>query len=209
MKNLLFTLLFVLGFSAYSQTDYESFQGGKSKIMFNKKYTFANIYDYRINAVGGDSIIARNLSMTIPEGALTEMYRSKIALNSSDSLAFELSLHSKYTVETDNRKRAFIKYSIIENDVASEWKLLHVVNDAGQWTQTTSDTEELRALQDVFTFADVEMLFQFFNDREDDDYPEINRLKPETKNANGTLNIAKLREVFNKNRNALSNYLKE
>ena len=209
MKKLLFIFSLCIGLSVHSQIDYESFQGGKSKITFNKKYTFANIYDYRINAVGGDSLVARKLSQTIPEGALTQKYRSEISLNQPDSVAFEISMHSKYSVGINDVRHCFIKYRLKENETTSEQKMVHVVENAGNWTESPINTPELQDLQNVFTFADVEMLFQFFNDRNDSDYPEINNLKPSTKTADGSLDIVKLLAVFNENRDALSAYLRD
>lgn len=48
--------------------------------------------------------------------------------------------------------------------------------------------------------------WQFYNDINNRDFPEINRLKSLAKDADGMLNLFKLAEIIEKNKNSLSKY---
>ncbi|MDY0779354.1 hypothetical protein [Tenacibaculum sp. IB213877] len=51
--------------------------------------------------------------------------------------------------------------------------------------------------------------WQFYNDIDDEKFPEINKLKPLVKDANGVLNIEKLAQVIKDNKASLRKYLDE
>jgi hypothetical protein len=51
--------------------------------------------------------------------------------------------------------------------------------------------------------------WQFYNSEDNPNYPEINKLKPLVKDADGVLNIFKLSEVIEKNKTILTKYLDE
>ncbi|WP_369049334.1 hypothetical protein [Tenacibaculum sp. UWU-22] len=48
---------------------------------------------------------------------------------------------------------------------------------------------------------------QFSNGENDSNYPEVNKLKPLVKDANGVLNVEKLAQVIKENRTTLAKYL--
>ena len=51
--------------------------------------------------------------------------------------------------------------------------------------------------------------WEFYNNENNPVYPEINKIKPLVKDANGVLNIFKLAKAIEENRSLLSNYLEE
>jgi hypothetical protein len=57
--------------------------------------------------------------------------------------------------------------------------------------------------------ASVNMIFKFYNNRDNPKYPEINKLKPQVKDGAGVLNIEKLAQVLNENKSQLQKYLDE
>ncbi|RSC93663.1 hypothetical protein [Tenacibaculum singaporense] len=54
-----------------------------------------------------------------------------------------------------------------------------------------------------------ESFWQFYNSIDDPNFPEINKLKPSLKDANGVLNIEKLAQVLKENKASLAKYLDE
>ena len=206
--KLIIALLF-LSHSLFSQLDYEQFTGKKGKISFNKEYSYTNLYDYKINASKEDSIITRKLSSSIPEGLLTDQYIAAISNNKQDSISFEILMNSRLLVDINAERICLIKYKTRSNTKVSEDKIFHAINAGENWEELTNSNVEIQFLEQIVLGTDVNMLFQFYNYRDDPEYADINRLKPQVKDDKGTINIKKLAEVVSKNKTALQKYFKE
>lgn len=208
MKNILFILILIFSNCLFSQLDYKSFVGEKSKISFNKEYTYTNIYDYKVNAKQEDSVLTRASSINIPEGILTDKYSSELLANETDSIVFEVILYSRLLVDINSNRNGLIKYSTRKGNEESEMRIISLINKNNEWKENTTTNKEIELLKDVFLLTDVDMLFEFFNSTNNPDFEEINKLKPLVKNPDGALNIRKLAKVLEKNRAVLSQYLK-
>ena len=209
MKIRLIIALLFLSNSLFSQLDYENFIGQKGKISFNKKYSYANIYDYKINASKEDSIISRKLSSSIPEGLLTDEYIADLSNNKQDSISFEILMNSRLLVDINADRVCLIKYQTRSNSTTSEENIFKAIRTAGNWKELTNSNDEIQLLEQIVLGTDVNMLFQFYNFRDDSQYADINKLKPEVKDEKGVINIKKLSEVISKNKAELQKYFKE
>ena len=209
MKFKLIIVLLFLSHSLFSQLEYELFNGKKGKISFNKEYSYANLYDYKINASKEDSIIARKLSSTIPEGLLTDQYIADLSNNKQDSISFEIVMNSRLLVDINAERICLIKYKTRTNATVSEDKIFQAVKTGEDWKELTNSNEEIQLLEQILHDTNVNILFQFYNYRDDPEYADINSLKPQVKDDKGIINIKKLAEVVSKNNTALQKYIKE
>ncbi|WP_123772320.1 hypothetical protein [Zobellia sp. OII3] len=199
MKNLLFLFIWTVSHSVIAQLDYESFIGESGKISFSKEYSYANLYDYEVNASKEDSVITRKLSSTIPEGLLTERYAAEIMERERDSTSFEILLKSRLLVDINSDRLCFIKYSTRLNDKETEEQIFKTVRRENKWNVNVENDEETALLEQIFKEISVEMFFEIFNDRDNPDYPELNELKPQIKNENGAIDIKKLATIITEN----------
>lgn len=198
MKNILFIVILIFSNCLFSQLDYKSFVGEKSQISFNKEYTYANIYDYKVNAKEEDSVLIRKLSFDIPEGILTDKYSNELSKNESDSVVFEVVLYSRLLIEINAIRHCFIKYKTKQDKVESKMNMISLINESKDWEENSTINKEIELIKDIYLFTDVDMLFEFFNTTNNPDFEEINKLKPLVKNPDGALNIRKLAEVLEK-----------
>lgn len=202
-------VLLFLSHSLFSQLDYEKFMGQKGKISFNKEYSYANLYDYKINASKEDSLITGKLSSSIPEGLLTDEYIADLLNNKQDSINFEILMNSRLLIDINTERICLIKYKTRSNTTASEDKIFKAVRTGTNWRKLTDSNNEIQLLEQILLDTNVNMLFQFYNYRDDPKYADINRLKPEIKDDKGVINIKKLAEVISNNKAALSKYKQE
>lgn len=209
MKIHIILVLFLASHSLFSQLDYHQFVGNKGKISFNKEYSYANLYDYKINSSKEDSIITEKLSSSIPEGLLTDQYHTDLSINKKDSITFEIIVNSRLLVDINAERICLIKYKTRSNTKASEDKIFKVVRTGENWKELTNSNIEIQLLESILLETDVNMLFQFYNYRDDPQYADINRLKTEVKDDKGVINIKKLAEVIINNKAALSPYKQE
>ena len=207
MKNILLILLLVSSNCLLSQLDYKSFKGEKSKISFNKEYTYSNIYDYRVNAKYEDSLMIRKYDIKTPEGILSNKYSLEFSENKKDSVVFEIVLHSKLVVDINRERHCFIKYKTRSGEITSSIKMLSLIKETNGWKENTNTTDEIDKTKQIFLATDVNMLFEFYNYSDNPNYPDLNRLKPLVKNSDGTLDIGKLFMVVEQNKATLNKYL--
>lgn len=201
--------LLFLSPSLFAQLDYEKFTGEQGKISFNKEYSYANIYDYQINASKEDSLITRKLSTKIPEGLITELYSGELMNNAKDSISFEIIMKSRLLVDMNNNRVCFIKYKTRSNTSTSEEKIFKAIRESDNWTTLENSNTEIELLEQIVLGTSVNMLFQFYNYRDDAAYKDLNKLKPQVKNEKGVLNIKKLAEVIANNKTLLEKYISD
>lgn len=94
-----------------------------------------------------------------------------------------------------SKKEMIIYYKIVENQQISYHYFYSNPNLKSDFTKIES---VLLLQNDAF--------WQFYNNSDNPKYPEVNRLKPLTKDADGTLNLFKLVKVIEENKNILSKY---
>jgi len=189
--------------------DFSRFKGEEGKFSFTRKYGYSHLYNYKINAFKEDSIVVRSFGENIPEEILVKTYGNDLALNTKDSLQAYIILYSKLSIEMHNNIHAFIKYKLYKNGNPSDFKVIDVFNDGLTWKENVNTNKETNLLKDILLMASVNMIFEFYNDRDDPKYPELNKLKPQAKDGDGVLNIEKLSKILNENKSQLQKYLDE
>jgi len=211
MKYIAIIILLIAQFS-YSQTgqvDYSQFIGEKAKIVISKKYPFSRLYNYKINSQNFDSISVKPFNTNIPENVLTTKYASNLAVNKKDSIMFAINFLSKLDIDIQDKRFAFIKYKIKENDKLTDSKVFTAIREDKIWQENALESAEINILKSIVENSSVNILYAFYNKRDSKKYPEINKLKPLVKDANGVLNIEKLAKVIKENKSTLSKYLEE
>lgn len=115
----------------------------------------------------------------------------------------------KLTYLRNNELISILKYSIkssSNNELKTEQFVINknIVSLANSIKDDVNDR-----LFDVIKRINSESLIQFSNRENNPKYPEINKLKPLVKDADGVLDVFKLAEVIEKNKSTLSQYLDE
>lgn len=206
MKNrfLLISLL-LLSFLCHSQVDYSKFEGIKSKISINKEFSLANIYDYKYDAKEDDSLLVKSFDVPSLESALSKKYTEKFSRN-VDSTVFSVKLITRLIVEVDNEKNYLISFKTSDNQTK---QVLNFKKENLNFKEAYNSTKEIDLLKSILQNSNAFIVFQFYNKRMDSNYPEINKLKPLTKNEQGILDIEKLENVIRENKSSLDKYLEE
>lgn len=208
-KQTAFIVFIFISNVSFSQVDYNEFKGEKSKISFTKAFTFANLYDYKVNAFHLDSLVVGQFDSNYSESILTKKYSEELSVNTDDVVAFTIVLYSKLSIDIQDIRHDFIKYKTNNEGEISEMKILVIVKNDNTWEENAVETKEINVLKEVLLNSDVDLLFEFYGSGDSSDYPEINALKPLTKDANGALIIEKLHQVLKDNQSSLSKYLDE
>lgn len=107
----------------------------------------------------------------------------------------QLNILSAISFSRNGNTEMIIRYQKVENEQIS----YHYFYSDEKLKSKFGKVENILALKnDIF--------WQFYNNTNNSHFPEINRLKPQVKDADGTLNLFKLAEVIEKNKSTLSKY---
>ncbi len=204
MKNLaLITILFMVNNLSCQEIDYKKFLGKSSKVSIFKEYDYANLYDYSANSKNLDSIITKTTRGNTPEDLLNFKFNKQFEKN-KDSIVFKLHLLTRLKINIDNTDLSIISYKTSQNPKISIANFKYVDKN---WEELNTINEQINYLDNILKYANVTMIFEFYNDEDNPNYPEINKLKPLVKNSESILDIRKLAEVIEKNKNSLAKYL--
>jgi hypothetical protein len=203
MKNFIALFCLLLCQVVFSQIDYAQFEGKKGKISFFKEYSLSNIYDYNLDAENKDSLIVRLLNGNHPEALISKKYSSEFLKNINDSIVFSIKLKTRLIIEIQNKEHSLISYKTSKNEMVS---VIDYVNDNG-WLENTDNNKELDLMKSILKNSNSNIIFEFYNRKNNKNYPEINTLKPLVKNENGILDIEKLAQVIKENKSTLSKYI--
>lgn len=192
--------------SLLAQLNYEEYEGEKASVTIVNQFTYSYLYDYQINAIK-DSFLIKQLSPSIPEGALIFEHKSDFQQNTDEEVNFKIFPITKLVVHQNQKKHCLIKYKTVSNEVFSSELVMTLILKNDQWEKTQNLSKEITALIDIVSFCDVNMIFEFYNRQENADYPQINLLKKEAKGVNGDIDVNKMREVVVQNKEKLRAYL--
>lgn len=107
----------------------------------------------------------------------------------------QLNILSAMSFSWNGNLEMIIRYQKIENEQIS----YHYFYSDEKLKLKFNKIEKILTLKnDIF--------WQFYNNTNNSNFPEINRLKPQVKDADGTLNLFKLAEIIDKNKTILSKY---
>jgi hypothetical protein len=209
MRNYIFLTLIFISASSHAQVNYASFVGKKSAITFSKQYTFANLYDYTNHTKGGtDSALVVAIGGKTPEQLLATKYNYLLQKNTADSISSKIILSARLVLQVGNKRHTFIKYKLVTNGIkATNFELIDFVNENGGWQENQNSTEELETIKSVFLISPVDTFYLFYNKKDNEKYPEINKLKPFAKNESGDLDIKLMEKVIKQNKAQIAKYL--
>ncbi|WP_010182785.1 hypothetical protein [Aquimarina agarilytica] len=207
MRNKMLLLSFLWYSVVFSQIDYSKYEGSKGKIRFFKEYSFSNIYDYSIDSEQKDSLITKVIRGNNPEALISKKYSSKFSQSKTESTSFKIKLKTRLIVTINNTKHSLISYKSSDNNkvIITDYYL----DDDSTFKENTRSNDEINLLKSILENSNANLLFEFYNRRNNENYPEINKLKSQAKNSDGILDIKKLAKVLEENKAILSKYLDE
>ena len=196
-KYILIVMLFP--FLLVAQTiDYSKFKGEEvnlsSKVQIDSPY----LLSYKIDR---DSIIYDVLNVKTVEAVLSRKKKNLFNKDKSGGINFDL----KYSFYDEGNLISYIRYREVENKKPLSYELIGFVKKEGVWVELNKN--EYRNVRYVFKNLNAEIFWKFYSRKDDSKYPEINKLKPSVKDANGVLNIDMLAKVIKDNKSALAKYL--
>lgn len=196
-KKILFYIVFLLSFTVKSQnSEYIKFIGIPVDLIYTAQLNDPKIYDYSNMA---QAKITQAILDNIPEKAIPENQTIFSEEGNYILLIFNFNFNYK------GLRTYIIKYKTFEKNESSEIKVvaIHLQND--NWILLQD--EYLRDIESVIKELSLNSFFEFYNNENNSNFPEINKLKPLVKDSNGILNIFKLAKIIEKNKVELSNYL--
>ncbi len=203
-------LIFSLFFGTVSQAqniDYEKFIGKTVKIHQSGQLDRPHLFDYEINSANLDSVVIKPFYDNTAESLLTQQESRLFVSNTEGKINNFIKYKSKLSFMHNGILFSIIKYQIVKDSVSVLYKTSQFYKKNGKWEIT--NVSGLRNIDNVFKLLSNDAFWQFYNKENNPKYPEINKLKPLVKDANGVLNIEKLAEVIKENKARLSKYLDE
>lgn len=129
-----------------------------------------------------------------------------INLSSEDEKTEIIPIH-KFEYSKKEKKIIFIKClkKIIPNNQEYLTNVFELVDGNLNIYNELDNSDNL--IKELISISKQEIITEFSNGEDNPNHPEINKLKPLVKDANGILNIEKLAQVLKENKSALSKYL--
>ncbi len=207
MKYLIKYIVLFFPLIVFSQ-DFNNFKGNKIKADASFQFTTAYYYDYQINSSNiTDSIYIKVNYEKTPEGLLTQSFSNLFVLN-QDSIINQLVVYSKIIISYNQKEWCFIKFKTKEKELLSKNQVFILSKSDSLWNKKDSINEIINSVKTILSLKNNAFL-QFEVAEDNPSYPEINKLKPLVKDADGVLNIFKLADVIEKNKSILGKYLDE
>jgi hypothetical protein len=206
MKQKILILSLFISITAFSQKiDFAKFKGETVEVNQLFRLDKPSIYDYEANSKNGkDSIINKITQQNSTEQTIISKHKN-IFLSEGNlnyiRLIFNISFFQK------SGKIIIVNYRLFENGVLSNAKSMVIEQSRNEFKE--SNDIEFSSLKILIKTIKIDTFWDFYSPNNNPKYPEINKLKPLVKDADGVLNIYKLAEVIDKNKALLSKYLDE
>lgn len=190
-NNLLSILVFTITFQINAQNNDQEGKLVSVDYSFGlNDISYCNFYEYKIDEnTFLDNTKLRALKQGFEEDGF---YKDENSPGNYLKIKSLLSLRWKDNIET------LICYSVIK-DNESENNLIY---------STEKHLETINNIDLVLKLSN-DAFWEFYNNKDNSNYPEINKLKPLVKDDGGILNIEKLAQVLNDNKSPLQKYLDE
>lgn len=202
-SNIMKYLFFLFSALLFSQQNKYESKTVNSTASFQFKN--ASYYDYQINSKKTDSLYEKVQIGLKPEDLLSQKYADHF-IKQNPKEKKELVLYSRITLEYNLIKLYFIKFSLRENNKKNNKIAVYQENN-NSWIEP-SDSKIIQKVKTILKLTNS--AFSQFEIKENDSkHPEINKLKPLIRDADGTINIFKLAEIVEKNKKELAKYLEE
>lgn len=206
MKKIIFIAAIIFTLFGYSQNDYKDLKGIKTNATASFQFSESYYYDYVINSNNvTDSIYTKVKSGNLPEFLLTKKFSTLLEAN-KETVLNKISLFSKMTLEYNQEYFSIIKFKTIEGNSISKTIFFISKKENDIWEEYTNTNLILENVK-LILLLNENAFSQFEISENNPEYPEINKLKPLIKDADGVLNIYKLAEIIEKNKGSLSKYL--
>ena len=203
-KSNIMKYLFIL-FSALLFSQQNRYESKIVNCKASFQFKNSSYYDYQINSKKTDSLYDKVQMGLQPENLLSQKYANFI-IKQDPKEKKELVLYSRITLEYNLIKLYFIKFSLRENNKKNNQIFVYQENRNG-WVEA-NNSEIIQNIKTILKLTNS--AFSEFEIRENNSkYPEINKLKPLIRDADGTINIFKFAEIVEKNKKELAKYLEE
>nr|WP_294931180.1 hypothetical protein [uncultured Flavobacterium sp.] len=186
MKNILILVILLISQKSISQNKIET------KAKFLNVFDLTNAYDYTKEE--NDTLMDSKFIGKLPEKLLQSEKETSIKLL------------TKIKIVYNNEEHIYIKYYEKTGNV-SDLKIIDILSRNSTFIKNESVNIILDPIKRIMNSVNANILFEFYNKENDISYPEINELKPLVKSSNGILDINKLADVVEKNKNILSKYI--
>lgn len=204
MKKILLIIL-ILPLILKAQNNYTNFKGKKIQAIGTFQFSDANYYDYVLNSNNiTDSIYVKKIIENNPESLLTIKHGSLLDKN-EEKIINKIYLFSKINIQYNQDSYCVIKFKIFENDKFSDVNFFVLKKDSNIWKEYIQNNSIVKDIQKVLSLKN-DAYSQFEISDNDSKFPEINKLKPLVKDADGVLNIHKLAVIIENNKELLSKY---
>ena len=208
MKSIILISFLSLITLSYSQDIFKDLNGNKTNSTSSFQFSEAYYYDYILNSNNvTDSIYTKIIPINSPEGILTQKFNDKLIIN-AEKILNKLSLFSKINIEYNQIIFCIIKFKTIEENKISKIQLIVSKKENNIWKEFNGTNQIVEKLK-LILYLKEEAFAQFEMSENYTKHPEINKLKPLVKDADGVLNIYKLSDIIQKNKTLLYKYLDE
>ncbi|WP_375604870.1 hypothetical protein [Flavobacterium davisii] len=208
MKKIIFIAILNFTLLNYSQNNLRELKGIKTNSIGTFQFSEASYYDYLINSSNvTDSLYVKVDYLNSPEGLLTQKFDNLLSIN-KDSIVNKISVFSKISLEYNQEIYCFIKFRSIQHKSISKNQIFISKKESNVWKEYIETSKIIEHLKVIFLLK--EKAFSQFEIKDNNPkYPEINKLKPLVRDADGTLNLYKLSKIIEENKSTLSKYLDE
>ncbi|CAA0171009.1 hypothetical protein [Tenacibaculum maritimum] len=183
--------------------DYSLFKGEKVKVdkivQLDKPY----LLSYKRLNKNEDYIVYNRLNDNSIEAKLTLKENSYFSIGDIDKKGLYFQL--KLSFYENEKLISFIKYGKIINKIRSNLKIIGYIKRKQIWEEL--DENKYKEIVYILNNINEAIFWEFYKKENNPNYPEINKLKPFVKDANGVLNIEKLAKVLEENKTLLAKYL--
>lgn len=164
---------------------------------FTNVFEFANISDY--TSEEKDTLkLSKNVS-ELPENVILNVKEADVG-------SF-IELLTKFKIIYNNETHIYIKYSISKKGEMKTIEITDLVWEKNIWKENMPPNLIFMPINKILKNVNANILFEFYSKENNDLYPEVNKLKLLVKDENGILDINKLADVIERNKNLLSKYL--
>lgn len=155
-------------------------------------------YSYDLQQKDSANFLLKVIVDTTIESAIAQRHATVFQQKSSIKLDRSIAFNRSY------KAFAVVKYFVITKEGIRSKFVVEFTKNNGSWVSTESVDKDLIYIMDVLKPIGF---WNFYSLDDNAKYPEINRLKKQTKGAEGIMDVEKIANVIRQNSATLSKYL--
>ncbi len=198
-------IVFLFTLFIYSQNSKLKFEPKQIDGIASFQFKKAFYYDYQINSKQNDSIYKNIITLNTVEGKLTNYHKSFLISNSNENIN-EIIIFSKLIIEYNQNEFCALKYALRSNN-KTEYKFFIFKKENTEWIEYDEKSNLVINKIKLVLSLNNKAFTQFEVKENNIKYPEINKLKKEIRDADGTINLNKLAAVIEQNKAYLDKYI--